>query len=827
MAIGKKVKGITIEFDGDTTKLGRALSDISNKTTGLDRELKNVDRAMKFNPGNTELVAQKQQLLTQKVQQTKEKLDALKAAQKSLDDDSSVDKTSQEYMELRREIIETESKLGKFEEELRGIGNVKLTALGQQFEAAGKKMSAAGDQMTQKVTAPLVGIGTVAAKIGLDFDSQMSKVAAIAGATGGDFDKLRDKAREMGKATKFTATESGEAFEYMAMAGWKTGDMLTGIEPILQLATAAGTDLGTTSDIVTDALTAFGLKAKDAGHFSDVLAAASSNANTNVEMMGESFKYAAPIAGAMGYNVEDVSTALGLMANAGIKASTAGTTLRTLMTNMANPTEKMAGAMETLGVSLTDDEGNMKSFKQIMDDLREGFGNLKIPMEEFQQQAALLDSALADGSITEAQYQKAMEELTGQAYGAEGALKAQAAAQLAGKTGMSGLMAIVNASEQDYNNLAGAIANCDGKTQEMSDTMMANTKGGITVMISALQNAAIAISDVLSPWITAAAKKVEELANKFSELSPTTQKVIVVIAGIVAAAGPLLSIVGRLLMGVNGIITAGPKILTAAKTFFGVFGKIPGLISKVISVFRILSSVLMANPWIAVAAAVLAAVILIVKHWDWVKAKAKAIWTAIKNAVINPIKNMVEGIKKYFGIMQNAIATRVYKIKSKVTEIFGNIRDAMLAPIKSAIQKIKVMIKKIKDFFNFKVSLPKIKLPHFSIEPQGWSIGDLLDGVIPHLGIKWYAKGGIFNSPSVIGVGEAGPEAVLPIDRLQDMIAASNAQMVSAMVTALQAANMGAGPGGETKIVIQLGGATVATEIFKLNKQGQLIMGES
>lgn len=209
-----------------------------------------------------------------------------------------------------------------------------------------------------------------------DFEAAMSQVQAVSGATAPELEQLTDKAKEMGATTKFTAEESATAFNYMAMAGWKTQDMLSGIEGILNLAAASGESLGTTSDIVTDALTAFGLQASDAGHFADVLAQASSNANTNVSMLGESFKYIAPVAGAMKYNVEDVSLALGLMANASVKGSMAGTSLKTALVNMASPTDKMAAAMKKYGISLTDSDGKMKTLKGVMDNLRTSLGGL-------------------------------------------------------------------------------------------------------------------------------------------------------------------------------------------------------------------------------------------------------------------------------------------------------------------------------------------------------------------------------------------------------------------------------------------------------------------
>ena len=228
-----------------------------------------------------------------------------------------------------------------------------------RMKGLGTAASATGTAMTKGLTLPIVGIATAAVKTTADFDAQMSKVSAIAGATGDDFDALRDKAREMGAKTKFSATEAGEAFEYMAMAGWKTEDMLDGIEGIMNLAAAAGEDLGTTSDIVTDALTAFGMSAEESAHFADILAAASSNANTNVAMMGETFKYAAPVAGQMGYTAEDTAVAIGLMANSGIKASQAGTSLRGILTRMAKPTDEVSMAMDALGLSLDDGQGHM------------------------------------------------------------------------------------------------------------------------------------------------------------------------------------------------------------------------------------------------------------------------------------------------------------------------------------------------------------------------------------------------------------------------------------------------------------------------------------
>lgn len=291
------------------------------------------------------------------------------------------------------------------------------------------------------------------------FEESMSNVKAISGATGEEFEKLTAKAKEEGATTKFTAKDSADAFGYMAMAGWKTEDMLNGIDGIMSLAAASNEDLATTSDIVTDALTAFGLQASDSGHFADVLAQASANANTNVGMMGESFKYVAPVAGALKYSVEDVSLALGLMANASVKGSMAGTSLKTSLANLAAPTDKMQGAMDKYGISLTKRNGEMKTLHEVLDNLRSSLGGLS----ETEQTAA--------------------------------------ASTIFGKEAMAGMLAIINASADDYNKLTAAVNNADGASQQMADTMLDNMNGSFTLLQSAVDGAKIALGERLSPYL--------------------------------------------------------------------------------------------------------------------------------------------------------------------------------------------------------------------------------------------------------------------------------------------------------------------------------------
>ncbi|CAM2828140.1 phage tail tape measure protein [Hathewaya histolytica] len=329
------------------------------------------------------------------------------------------------------------------------------------------------------VGAAMTGIATYAYKVGSSFEEGMSKVQAISGATQKDIDLLGKKAKEMGAKTKFSATESAAAMEYMAMAGWKTKDMLGGIEGIMNLAAASGEDLVSTSDIVTDALTAFGMQAKDSAKFADLLASAASNSNTNVGMLGESFKYVAPVAGSLKMSAKDTAFALGLMANSGIKASQSGTALRGALTNLVKPSDKMKAAMKDLGISITDSNGKVKQGKVLYDELRQKFAKLS------------------------------------------DAQKTQYAATIFGKEAMSGMLAIINASDSDYKKLYENLSSCEGAAQKMADTMNDNVKGQLTLLKSAAEGLGIelyeSVNNPMKDIIKSANSFVGQLSTAFSK----------------------------------------------------------------------------------------------------------------------------------------------------------------------------------------------------------------------------------------------------------------------------------------------------------------------
>lgn len=429
------------------------------------------------------------------------------------------------------------------------------------FANVGKNLESTGKKMTMYLTTPLVGAAGVAVKLASDFEKEMSKVQAISGATGEQLEILSEKAREMGSVTKYSASESAEAFQYMALAGWETEQMLNGIEPILKLAGAADMDLARASDIVTDALTAFKLEAKDAAHFTDVLATTMAKSNTDVDMLGEAFKYIGPLAGNLGYSVEDVALALGTMANSGIKASQAGTSLRRMLLNLTEPSDKTAAAMESLGISLFNLDGSAKPLKHVFDDLRNSLGAGQGDMQAFSEGIVSLNESFESGAISEELYSEKMANLIQSTGIVTDELKAQSLAAIAGATGMSGLAAIVGASAEEWDKLALSIDNCDGAASDMYDTMQDNLDGQITVLKSSLQELGIAFGNLLLPAIKDVIKFIQNLVNKMNGLSDNQKQMIIQVGKVAAIVGPLLLVVGKITTGIGGLVTA----LTAAK----------------------------------------------------------------------------------------------------------------------------------------------------------------------------------------------------------------------------------------------------------------------
>lgn len=588
---------------------------------------------------------------------------------------------------------------------------------GNSFMRYGRSLEATGKALTGAITVPVLGVGAAALKAGRSFTDEMNTVQAVSGATGKDFEKLTALARKMGAETKFSASESAEALKYMGMAGWDTQQMTAGLEPILNLAVAAGTDLATTSDIVTDALTAFGMKAEDTAHFTDVLAQAASEANTDVVGLGEAFQYVAPVAGSLGYSVEDVSLALGTMANAGIKGAKAGRALSTSIMRLGSPTAEMSGALSQLGVSLTDSEGKMLPLRTVLEQLRGSFKGLT------------KDQQLAFAST------------------------------IFGKDAASSMLPIINASQAEWDKLAGSIDNAQGATQRMRDIMEDSLGGDFDKLKSAAEGALLDIFDIIEPTVRDIMQKVSGMLETFHSLPDESKERIVKLALALASIGPTLMVFGKLNKGIGGSIkklarfgkeldragsltkwlggrpigltlkafkklggAIGPKLITKLKfvgthlkglvgRFFGLGRTLAGLIPKIASFVVGLGPV----GWAIMA--IILIVIVMIKHWDKVKLAVKTFVTnakqslsefhakvaSIATAIADKVRSTIERIKTILYEIVTFVGGKlragwdaawggfkriVSNVSSSIQRVFGGAIDKVVGKVNEFVRKI-------------------------------------------------------------------------------------------------------------------------------------------
>ncbi|GED71361.1 hypothetical protein BRE01_50630 [Brevibacillus reuszeri] len=583
--MAETINGITVVIGASTTRLLQALSDVNKKLKDTQSELKQVDDLLKMDPKNTELLAQKSQLLADAIGITSERLQRLQSVQQQVNEQFANGTINEgQYRAFQRELLATEQQLNSLQASAAKM-KTDFEAVGKSIQGTGKQLSDVGGGF-KKVTQPIVDFGTSALKAGMEFEASMSEVKAITGATGSDFKALEEKAKELGKNTKFSATEAAEGLKGLADAGWSSQEMLSGIDGVMTLATASGESLAKASDVVTTSMKEFGLSASQSGQFVDVLAAASSQTHTSVAMLGESFKTVAPVAGALGYSAEDTAIALGLMSNAGIKAGEAGNSLQTALNNMTSPTKEMSAVMNKLGISMTDNQGNMKSLDTVMQDLRSAFGGL-----DADQQAAY-------------------------------------ASTLFGKDAMSGMLGIIQASEADYNNLSHAINNSTGEAKQMADIMQDNAKGGLIELNSAIESVSLQVANILLPVFRDIVELVTNVVEWFASFDEKTQKIIVGVGVFAAAIGPVLIGLGSLITTVGSIVQA--------------FDTISGMFSKVGTVMSLFSGPV--GIAIAAIAALAVAAYLIYENWEPISAFFIDLWNGITSVTMAAW----EGIKQFF-----------------------------------------------------------------------------------------------------------------------------------------------------------------------------------
>lgn len=497
------------------------------------------------------------------------------------------------------------------------------TTIGNNLSKVGNGLTSVGTSLTKNVTVPLTAVGVAGLKVATDFEKGMSEVKAISGATGKDFDALREKAIELGADTAFSANEVAAAMTEMAKAGWDSNQIIDGMSGVLAAAAASGEELATVSTIVADAITGFGMEAADSTRIADLLTQAANSGTIGISDLGESFKYIAPVAGAMGLSVEDVTTALSAMSMAGIKGSQAGTSLRTMLTRMVKPTDAVAAAMDELGISVTNQDGSMKSLDEIVSNLRTSF----------------------DG-LTESE-------------------KAKYAATLAGQEGMAGMLSLLNLTEEEYNEIAKSMDNAGGVAEQTAAIMQDNLQSKIEQLGGSLESLAIKLADYVIPYLQKFVEWLTSLVDKFTALDPETQKTILKFAAIVAAIGPVLVVLGKLVTGVGSVITTFGKIPGAIKTVTSGFTNMVNATKRVADGFKLCKAGFTAlgaqasplgaalagitGPMIAIVAAVALVIAAFVSLWknnEEFRNKITAIWDQVKATFEKLTSGIVERLNR-------------------------------------------------------------------------------------------------------------------------------------------------------------------------------------
>lgn len=673
MAAGR-IKGITVEIGGDTTKLQTALKGVNSEIKNTQAQLKDVEKLLKLDPGNTDLLAQKQKLLSDAVSETKDKLTTLKTAAEQANTELANGNISQEqYDALQREIIETEQDLKKLEEQAKQSDAAlqKIAANGEKLKTVGDNISSAGQKMLP-VTAAVTGLGTAAVTTAANFESSMSQVQATMGVTKdamstvdgqsvNTMDTLSELAKKMGAETAFSAKECADALNYLALAGYDTQQMCDTLPTVLNLAAAGDIDLASASDMVTDAMSALGMGVDESTKMVDQMAKTASSTNTSVAQLGEGILTIGATAKSIKGGTAELNTALGILANNGIKGAEGGTHLRNVILSLQNPTDKAAAQMDALGVSVYDSNGNMRSLNDILGDLN-----------------------------------KSMDGMTS-------ADKANIIATIFNKTDLASVNALLANTGDTWDSLQSSITNSAGAAQQMADTQLDNLQGQITILKSALEGLAISFGELLMPAIKQIVDWVQKFVDWLNSMDEGTKKVIVTVALLAAAIGPVLIVIGKVISAVGTIMTVVPKIASA--------------ISAVKTAFAALNVTMLANPIVLIIAAITALVAAFIYLWNtnegfrqfWID-----LWEGIKQAVItawNAITSFLstawesilslaqtvwggisgffttlwEGIKGVFTSAWEAISGVMTTIWNTITSIWQSIYDT-ISPLLEAFR---------------------------------------------------------------------------------------------------------------------------------------------
>ena len=665
--MASRIQGITVEIGGDTTKLQNALKGVNGQIKSTQFQLKDVNKLLKLDPGNTELIAQKHKLLSEAVGETKEKLATLKTAAEQANTALANGEISQEqYDALQREIVQTEQDLKNLETQANQSATAvqKIASAGEKIKTAGDNISNAGQKLLP-VTGAVAGLGTAAVTTAANFESSMSQVQATMGITKDSMstvdgqsvntmDTLSKLAKKMGAETAFSASECAEALNYLALAGYDTQQMCDTLPTVLNLAAAGDIELASASDMVTDAMSALGMGVDEAGTMVDQMAKTASTTNTSVAQLGEGILTIGATAKSIKGGTAELNTALGILANNGIKGAEGGTHLRNIILSLQNPTDKAALAMEQLGLQVYDSEGNMRSMNDILGDLNSG-----------------------------------MDGMTA-------AEKSNIIGKIFNKTDLSSVNALLANTGSTWDDLQKSISDSGGAAGQMADTQLDNLQGQITVLKSALEGLAISFGELLMPAIKQIVGWVQKFVEWLNSLDDGTKKTVVTIALLAAALGPVLIVVGKVVSAVGTIMTVVPKIA--------------GVINTVKGAFAALNTTMLANPIVLIVAAIAALVAAFIYLWNncdgfrqfwidlWENIKQAAItaWEAVKSflttaweAIKNTATTIFEALKAFFSTIWEGIKlifSTVAEVIKTIIVTYFNVYKTIITTVFNAIK---------------------------------------------------------------------------------------------------------------------------------------------
>lgn len=661
--MAQKIRGVTVEIGGDTSGLQKSLKEVNSVINSTAKQLKDVNNLLKLDPGNTELLKQKQKLLADEISAVKQKIEEEKAALEQMNAESGTDAATEGQMALQRDIIASEQKLKELEKQARESASV----IGTQFQIAGEKIKNVGDGISNvgekllPVTAAIGAAGTAAVKTAADFDSSMSQVAATMGYTVDELNdetsdaaktmkQLSDFAQEMGASTAFSASEAADALNYMALAGYDAKTSMKMLPNVLNLAAAGGMDLASASDMVTDSQSALGLSLEQTEKLIDQMAKASSKTNTSVSQLGEAILSVGGTAKNLAYGTEELTGVLGVLADNGIKGAEAGTHLRNIMLALNPTTDAAIAAFDKLGINAYTAEGELRGLDVI-------FGEINESMKDMSDQE-----------------------------------KTELLSKMFNKTDLSSVNALLATTSERWTEVYQALDFAEGAAQNMADTQLNNLNGQITLLKSAVEGLMITIGGIVMPYITKLVEFVQQLVDRFNGLDEEHQKMIVAIAAIVAAVGPVLIIVGKVVSFIGTIVSSIGTIITVLTTVGSFI--VGTLIPAIVGVVTALGPVLLI---IAAVAAAIVGVIAVIKNWgaitEWLSEK----WTLLKDKLSEIWENMKQAVTEKFTQIKEFITTVFSTLFNAAPGWAQNLIMGYLNIIRGAIALVKQVFNDIKE----------------------------------------------------------------------------------------------------------------------------------